>query len=313
MISLFLFCISPALVLAGNLASPEFPHPGSEFQDCDFCPVLTVVPAGSFMMGAAPDDQQKQKDEAPSHKVVIENSYAIGKFELTKGEYAKFVADTQHSSQGGCYFRTGLEPELEIALSWRNPGYDQDHNHPAVCVSWDDATAYVKWVSKVTGESYRLPSEAEWEYAARAGTASERYWGMSADDGCAYANGADLTGETDIPGWTVAKCHDGHSFTAAVGSLEPNKFGLHDVLGNVGEWVEDCWNETYEGAPDDGSSWRDGDCAIPILRGASWHDHPKFLRSANRYGFGSYGFNFDGSAKGTRYYNFGFRVVRNIN
>ena len=286
--------------------------PGStqreEIQDCGYCPVLVVVPAGNFMMGAGAADKQKQKDEGPRHRVVIAQSYAIGKFELTRAEYARFVSEAERDTEGGCFFRKERGPELDPSLSWRNPGYSQNDNHPAVCVSWNDAAAYVQWLSKVTKQDYRLLSEAEWEYAARAGSISERYWGMSADDGCEFANGADLTGETDIPGWIVAKCHDGYSYTAEVGSFRANAFGLHDVLGNVAEWVADCWNETYLGAPVDGSAWRDGNCRTPILRGASWHDHPKYLRSANRYGFDLTG----NDSKNTRYYNFGFRVARTI-
>ena len=297
---------SPLLMAQGQL-SAGYENLG-KIQDCDYCPVLVIIPAGSFMMGAAKNDEQKHKDEVPRHRVDIAKRYAIGKFELTRGEYARFVSVTRRDTTGGCFFRTKREPELDPSLGWRDPGYSQNDRHPAVCISWQDANAYVKWLSDVTEQDYRLPSEAEWEYAARAGTISERFWGLSADDGCEFANGADLTGETDIPGWTVANCHDGYSFTAEVGSLRANAFGVHDVLGNVAEWVEDCWSENYVGAPRDGSAWRQGNCSIPILRGASWHDHPKYLRSANRYGF-----DFTGDdSKSTRYYNFGVRVARTI-
>ena len=269
---------------------------------------MVQVPAGSFIMGNADNDSQSRPDARPPRRVEFAKRFAIGKYEVTRGQYAKFMNTTRRSSKGGCYFRTGPVPELNSALSWRDPGYEQSDRHPAVCVSWEDAKAYASWLSGLTNAVYRLPSEAEWEYAARAGSTSERFWGASADDGCAFANGADLTGKTDIPGWTVAECHDGYSYTASVGSFRANAFGLHDVLGNVAEWVADCWNNSYVGAPVDGSVWLAGDCATPILRGASWHDHPRFLRSANRYGF-----NFTGSeSKRTRYYNFGFRVVKEI-
>ena len=282
--------------------------PGDEFRDCEGCPVMVIAPAGDFMMGAAALDDKQHTDEGPLHRVEFAQSFAIGKFEVSRGEYGRFMQATDRSSEGGCFFRTGPVPELQDSLSWLDPGYEQNDDHPAVCVSWEDAIAYVAWLTATSGKTYRLPSEAEWEYAARAGTDSERFWGLSADDGCAYANGADLTSETDVPGWSVAKCHDGYSYTAVVGWFRPNAYGLHDVLGNVAEWVADCWNDSYVGAPNDGKAWLTGDCTTPILRGASWHDHPRFLRSANRYGF-----NFAGpESKRVRYYNFGFRVARDL-
>ena len=296
---------SSSLLLAG---SSDNLTPGTEFRDCDYCPRMVVISSGTFMMGAATTDSQQQYDEAPQHQVRIPRPFAVGKFELTRGEFAQFIIETGMTSEDGCFYRTGPAPEKNNSLSWRNPGYPQTDNHPVVCVSWHDAQAYVAWLSEKTGEEYRLLSEAEWEYAARAGTTSERHWGSSENDGCAYANGADLTVETDLPGWKVALCQDGHTYSAAVGSLQANAFGLHDMLGNVAEWVEDCWNDSYTGAPLDGSAWMTGDCTRPILRGASWRDDPRFLRSANRYGFF-----FGGTdSKNMRYRNFGFRVARTI-
>lgn len=293
---------------ADQTAPGKAAAPGAEFQDCDECPLMLVVPAGAFTMGAAAEEENPGADEQPAHPVVMEQPFAVGKFEVTRGEYAAFVRDTGRSHDGGCYFRTGPTPENDPALNWRNTGYSQTDSHPVVCVSWTDARAYVAWLSEQTGKSYRLPSEAEWEYAARAGTTSARYWGSSEDDGCAYANGADRSGETDLAGWAIADCHDGHTYSAVVGSFKPNAFGLHDMLGNVAEWVADCWNDAYDGAPTDGSAWTSGDCSRPILRGASWHDDPRFLRSANRYGFYAAG----PDSKNVRYRNFGFRVARTL-
>jgi formylglycine-generating enzyme required for sulfatase activity len=270
---------------------------------------MVVVPAGEFTMGAPRRDQQQQNDEGPQHQVRFENPFAIGKFEVTRGEYAAFINDSEHNTEGGCFHRPGAVPILEIDFDWQHPGYQQDDNHPAVCISWSDATTYASWLSEYTGEEYRHPSEAEWEYAARGGTTSERYWGSSEDDGCDFANGADLNGESELPpGWTVANCDDGYAHTAAVGSLKANEFGIHDVLGNVGEWVADCWNDSYDGAPADGSAWTTGACDRPILRGASWVDDPRFLRSANRYGYYFMG----AESKNSRYVNFGFRVARRL-
>ena len=291
-----------------SAGSGDQPVPGKEFHDCAYCPLMVVISPGAFMMGSGPGDTQQPNDEGPQHQVRIQQPFAIGKFELTRGEFEQFAIKTGTKMKDGCFHRTGPAPEKSNALNWRDPGYPQTDEHPVVCVSWHDAQAYTAWLSEETGEDYRLPSEAEWEYAARAGTRSERYWGSSADAGCAYANGADLSGEANLPGWTAANCRDGYTYTAAAGSLRANAFGLHDMLGNVAEWVADCWNETYSGAPADGSAWMTGDCSRPILRGASWRDDPRFLRSANRYGF------FFGGAdsKNMRYRNFGFRVARTI-
>ena len=260
------------------------------------------------MMGSRPNEAQRQIDEGPQHPVRIPRAFAVGKFEVTRGEYAEFERASGTHEDTGCYHRTGFEPEMDSARNFQSPGYPQTDSHPVVCVSWKDAQAYVSWLSSKTGETYRLLSEAEWEYVARAGTTTARYWGTSEDDGCAFANGADLTGETDLAGWSIANCRDGHTYSAAAGSFEPNAFGLHDLLGNVAEWVGDCWNDSYSGAPADGTAWMSGDCSRPILRGASWHDDPRFLRSANRYGFDAGGPN----SKNIRYYNFGFRVAKTL-
>ena len=164
---------------------------------------------------------------------------------------------------------------------------------PAINVSWEDAQAYVAWLSRETGEEYRLLSEAEWEYVARAGTQTARYWGESETGQCRYANGRD----------DPISCSDGHAETAPVGSFEPNAFGLYDVLGNVYEWTDDCWNASYAGAPTDGRSWASGDCARRVLRGGSWDSEPVNLRSALR----------ELEPAGNRYYSIGFRLARTIN
>ena len=154
---------------------------------------------------------------------------------------------------------------------------------PVINVSWEDARGYVEWLSSETGEEYRLLSEAEWEYVARGGTQTARHWGASSSGQCGYANGYDRTGEQKHDfSWDPdpISCSDGHADTAPVGSFEPNAFGLYDVLGNVWEWTDDCWNGSYAGAPTDGSPWASGDCTQRVLRGGSWFFGPDFLRSA---------------------------------
>ena len=181
-------------------------------------------------------------------------------------------------------------------------------------VSWEDAQGYVRWLSRETGQRYRLLTEAEWEYVARAGTETSRYWGESTSVQCRYANGSDVSLAQAVREGRLRRgdstrvdagvgCDDGFSGAAPVGSYEPNAFGLYDVLGNVSEWTEDCWNETYAGAPTDGRAWRSGDCSLRVLRGGSWFSAPVNLRSANRGGYPA----------GYRSFDLGFRLARTIN
>jgi formylglycine-generating enzyme required for sulfatase activity len=178
----------------------------------------------------------------------------------------------------------------------------QDDTHPVVCVSWEDASAYAAWLTRRSGRNYRLLTEAEWEYAARAGTTTPRYWGDDANESCAYANTADLDAFRQVPdaiNWPFANCSDGRAHTAPVGSYRPNRFGLHDMLGNVWEWTQDCWNVNYTAAPADGSAWAAGDCFMRVVRGGSWDDSPPGVRAAYRVG----------SPVVIRVYGRGFRVA----
>jgi sulfatase modifying factor 1 len=172
-----------------------------------------------------------------------------------------------------------------------------------VCVSWADAQAYVRWLSRKTGKGYRLLSESEWEYAARAGTTTRRPWGDVAEAGCAHANIADATARRIVPGITLGTaCDDGHAYTSPAGTYHANAFGLHDMLGNVWEWTADCWSESHVGAPADGSARMDGDCSYRVLRGGSWSNNSDGIRSAHR----------NGEALGTRFGGYGFRVARTL-
>ena len=258
---------------------------GRKFRDCPECPEMVVVPAGSYMMGSPPSEAGRDGDEGPRHRVAIGRPFAVGVYEVTRGEYGRFVSEEGYSGGGSCRTSEGGEAEVRSGRSWRNPGAPQTDAHPAVCVGWEDAKAYVEWLSQETGEAYRLLSEAEWEYVARAGTGTARYWGegeRGRRSQCRYANGADRAAKRHNSGWTTADCDDGHARTAPVGSFSPNGFGVHDVLGNASEWVEDCVNESYAGAPPDGSAWTSGECVRRVLRGGSWYHSPGDLRSALR-------------------------------
>ena len=188
------------------------------------------------------------------------------------------------------------------ARNWQSPGFAQGDDHPVVCVSWEDAGAYAAWLTATTGKSYRLPTEAEWEYAARAGAGTARYWGDHINDGCEFANISDAALKRDQGVEGFIECDDGNIFTSPAGTYRPNAFGLFDVLGNAWEWTADCWNLGYIGAPADGGAWLAGECSVRVPRGASWNSHKNNVRLANR---GSY-------MAAVGFYHIGFRVARDM-
>ncbi len=260
----------------GAAAEPQHPereHPtmGSTFRDCADCPEMVVVPAGGFTMGSPSSEAGRSSWEDPQHQVTIDYSFAVGKYQVTRDEYAQFALETSANSY------------------WQNPGFAQTGRDPVVKVTWNDAKAYVAWLSMKTGKSYRLLSEAEYEYAERAGTSTAYWWGDSYTDLCSHAsaNGSDC----------------GHTGTVPVGNYPANAFGLYDMTGNVFEWTEDCWNGSYAGAPEDGTPWTAGDCGRRVLRGGSWDFGAWNVRSAVRLGVDT-GFRVSG--------NCGFRVARTL-
>ena len=216
---------------------------------------MVEISAGSFMMGSSVSESGSSEDEVPRHKVQIKR-FALSRDEVTFHEYGAFVRATGH--------------RLPDAHSW---GYGRQ---PVIDVSWQDATAYAEWLSQNTGQRYRLPSEAEWEYAARAGTKTACWWGEDIrEDGTVWAN-CSVCGSK----W------DGKQ-TSPVGAFRANPFGLYDTAGNVSEWVQDCYQDSYEAAPTDGSAVLSGHCAEHVIRGGSWLDGRGRLRSANRFRFSS--------------------------
>ena len=304
LVSLSVFAVL-ALPAASKAASGVT---GNVFRDCADCPEMVIIPSGRFVMGAAPDEEDREalsdefRNRSQPQRSVDVKRFSLGKFEVTRGQYRLFAEATGHRTDG-CFFWTGSGFEEDPNKDWRNAGYAQDDLHPAACVSWNDASAYAKWLSDRTAKNYRLPSEAEWEYAARAGTTASRFWGDGGDMSCGYANGADLTAEAQVPAarnWARANCNDRHAYTAPVGSYRANSFGLHDMLGNVAEWTQDCWNGNYSGAPTDGSARAAGDCSQRAVRGGAWDDAPVGVRAAYRVG----------SPTVVRVYSRGFRVAR---
>ena len=278
------------LYLVLGLLSGAFP--GAAAGECAHCPDMVAIPAGKFLMGAAPGEEERthlseefRHRSRPQHSVTVRRFFA-GRFEVTRGQYRVFVEATGRSSDG-CFLWNDSAFEMVAANSWRNPGFAQDDAHPVTCVSWEDASAYAAWLSRQTGRKYRLLTEAEWEYAARAGTTTTQYWGDDVNLICHYANGADRAAAARIPGvetWQVADCDDRYAYTAPVGSYRPNAFGLHDMLGNVEEWTQDCWKGNYEGAPTDGSAVASGDCSLRAVRGGAWDDSPVGVPAAYRVG-----------------------------
>jgi formylglycine-generating enzyme required for sulfatase activity len=283
--------------LAADKAAAEkrvVPVAGQTIKDCADCPEMVVIPAGSFMMGSPDIEKGRQPDgrEGPVHEVRIGYPYALGKHEVTRGEFSRFAAASGYKTEAertsGCAEWDGKAWVHDASKNWRNPGFPQTDSHPVVCVSWNDAQAYLTWLNKkVPGKGFRLPSEAEWEYAARAGQGAARYpWGDDAGNSkiCGFANGMDTIGKAQVSvPWSAASCGDGHAYTAPAGSFKANDFGLYDMHGNAWEWVQDVWHENYQGAPRDGSAWvNGGDQARRVLRGGAWDFDPGSLRSANR-------------------------------
>ena len=240
--------------------------PGTGFSDCADCPKMVVLPTGAFMMGATSRESGGVFLERPKHRVAIARQFAIGKYEVTFAELDACTADK------GCKRRP-------FDQGWGRG------NRPVVNVSYSDAKLYVQWLSAKTGGDYRLPSEAEWEYAARAGSTTERYWGNDAARACAFANVGDLTGTASgvVAGEAqMHTCSDGFRTTAPVGSFRANAYGLHDMIGNVWEWVADCWKNSYAGAPADGSAWMEGNCKLRIGRGGAYNSYQGYARAAAR-------------------------------
>ena len=271
---------------------------GPVFRDCPDCPEMVVVPAGEFVMGSSAG----KTNEMPVHTVTVSRPFAVGKFEVTRGEFAAFVEAANLKTEEGCEIRGASGWKIEPGLSWTSPGFDQTDRHPATCVSWHDASAFVKWLSETTGRLYRLLSEAEWEYAARAATtvsASSTWYHFEGDEGklCEYANHAD---QNTRYSWKN-KCSDGiGERTAEVGRYKPNAFGLHDMYGNVWELVQDCYYNNYAGAPSDGGPAREMRNCVRVERGGGWSTGWRDINSARRLPI----------EPDRRKYNTGFRVAR---
>ncbi len=282
------------LALAGlpAQASDASPAAGQTLKDCTDCPTLVVLPAGSFLMGSAESEKGRRRNEGPQHRVHIGYRLAVGQYEVSKGEFARFVNASGYQAEldkgRACHVLDGSTWGESRQHGWHNPGYAVTDAHPVSCVSWHDAQAYLAWLNRqVPGKGYRLLSEAEWEYAARAGQAGRHAWGDddALTEACAHANGMDESGKAQISGvtWPGVNCSDGAAFPVAGPVFKPNAFGLYNMAGNVWEWVQDVGRADYVGAPTDGSAWIEGgEPASRGTRGGAWFSYPAALRSAYR-------------------------------
>jgi formylglycine-generating enzyme required for sulfatase activity len=284
------------------------------FRDCLDCPVMVRIKPGAFMMGATEAETARENidammsaDERPTHVVTVRREFALAQFAVTRGEFAAFVKETGYEPPAGCNVHQGEQWFFDKKLSWRDPGFEQGDQHPVVCVDFEAAQRYVQWLSRRAGKAYRLPSESEWEYAARAGTTTARFWSDGREDTCLYANVSDFDWAAALK-WDKARqdkvfqCSDRFAYTAPVGSFRPNGFGLYDMLGNVWQWNDDCFHTTFQGAPKDGSAWKSGDCHFRVVHGGSWYTTPFAVRAAHRCAM----------ELDARYYHIGFRVARSL-
>lgn len=242
-------------------------------------PEMTRIESGCFSMGSVVGEPGRHENETP-HAVCVDD-FSIARFEVTRGQYAAFVGHSGHVELADChvYRNAGWTPSA--GRSWRDPGFEQTDEHPVACVSRDDAMAYARWLSQRQGRSYRLPTEAEWEYAARTGQRSARPWGDDPDQACRWANVGDRELHRHYPDWpwTIHSCDDGHVHTAPVGSFRANRYGLHDLMGNIWEWTCSAYDAQYGGAELRCAS----DAGGAIARGGSWSNSPRWVRSAGRF------------------------------
>ena len=275
-------------------------------------PALVVIPTGSFLMGAAADNRDRTDAQLPQHRVTLAKGFAMARAEVTVGEFREFVRTSGYVPDSVKLGGASVYDERSGALrddataSWQDDysGRKAADDLPVVNVSWNDAAAYAAWLSRRTGKSFRLPSEAEFEYALRGGTTTRYWWGEGTPD----RKVENLTGSGDQSRsgrrWSNSfhGYRDGYWGPAPVMSFAANPFGLYDIDGNVSEWVADCWHDNYIRAPDDGSAWINPGCGVRVLRGGSWGSAPAQVISAYR----------QGAASDVRSGRVGFRVVQDL-
>jgi formylglycine-generating enzyme required for sulfatase activity/uncharacterized caspase-like protein len=284
---------------------PETREPGAvPAAASGLAPEMVRIAGGCFQMGS-PSSEAGRYDGEQQHQVCVD-SFWLSTYEVTVEAFRWFTQAAQYRTEAesnaggytGCVGYKDGSWNWQEGLTWERPGFSQTDRHPVVCVSWNDATAYAAWLSQQTGKRYRLPTEAEWEYAARGGTPTSRYWGDAAQEACRYANVADQTAKRTFTDWTIHACEDGVVYTAPVGSYDANPYGLYDILGNVWEWTCSAWSETYDGSETRCVTGDSG--AHRVHRGGGWHRYPRYVRAAIR----------SPAAAASRYAALGFRLAR---
>ena len=300
--------LQPELARSSGAVPSPSPIPGSTFVDCTKdCPEMIVIRPGTFQMGSKENGDPTSGYPSPVHSVRIPRAFALGKFAVTRAQFQAFAEATGFRSSATDDYEKCKGYDIRrhwelIKINWQNPGYAQGETDPVVCINQHDIESYLNWLSQKTGKSYRLPSEAEWEYAARAGTQTRYFWGDGTADACLHANFRDQAYENEAKDGENFECDDGYIYTAPVGSFRPNAFGLYDMLGNVGQLTADCWHVDYRGAPRDGSTWANGRCLDYVARGGSFYYRPKFVEVAYRESVPSF----------LRKNWIGFRVARDL-
>lgn len=254
-------------LFAGAAVAADSPADGDAFADCEGCPEMVVVPGGTFTMGSDTGPEQ----ERPAHEVTVLR-FAVARTEVTRAQYALFATETRRGAPGPCMTDSDRDGRyrFEAGKSWLDPGYPSGDAYPVTCINWNDAKDYADWLARKTGQPYRLLSEAEYEYALRAGTTTTYWWGDDKDALCRHANGPDAHVMSLFPNWRDGvACEDGHDFLAPVASFEPNGFGLYDMAGNAWEWTADCYVPGYAVQPRDGSAYVTDPCPRRSTRGGS--------------------------------------------
>jgi formylglycine-generating enzyme required for sulfatase activity len=267
-------------------------------QPCPACPEMVVVPGGEFLMGSPesePDRETLGKGTESPVRVTIAKPFAVAKFAVTRGEFAAFV-ESGHRIEPGCSLWNGSQVMFQPDRSWKFPGFEQDDRHPVVCVSWNDAKAYVAWLASRTGKPYRLLSEAEREYVTRAKTTTPFWWGSS-------ITSAQANTDASVPYKGGGGKGESRQRTVKIDTFEPNPWGLYNVHGNVWDWTEDCWAVGHAGNPRNGSARTAVEtCSQRTMRGGSWYNYPRRARAAAR----------ESDFPAARYSSVGFRVARDI-
>ncbi|MCR9271130.1 MAG: SUMF1/EgtB/PvdO family nonheme iron enzyme [Hyphomonadaceae bacterium] len=270
------------------------------FTDCSFCPEMIEIPAGTFEFGSPRSEQLRDPDEAPAVTTVIADAFSVSKYEITVAQFAEFVNDTGYSPPGRCRISNGVSSwEWVDGLNYRSPEIATSADHPVTCIDWYAARAYAVWLTQKTGFRYRLLTEVEWEYAAKGEFKSAGFVQSENKSLCDVANFADAETNYD---WRYDACSDGYAMTSPVGALLPNEFGLHDMLGNVWEWVEDCYDFDREPDALPFTSKNYLFCTAGVTKGGSWSSYPSRVRIAKR---NNYSRSFASDVHG-------FRVARNI-